>query len=45
MARINEFLSHIDFEAMREYCIANGETVPSISPPQKSSYQVIMNNE
>lgn len=26
MAQINEFLSHIDFEAMREYCMANGKT-------------------
>lgn len=27
MAQFNEFLSHIDFEAMREYCMANGKTV------------------
>ena len=27
MAHINDFLSHIDFEAIREYCIANGKTV------------------
>ena len=27
MAQINDFLSHIDFEAMREYCMANGKTV------------------
>ena len=27
MAQINDFLSHIDFEAMHEYCIANGKTV------------------
>lgn len=27
MAYINDFLSHIDFEAMREYCMANGKTV------------------
>lgn len=27
MARINDFLSHIDFEAMREYCMANGNIV------------------
>lgn len=27
MAQINEFLSHIDFEAMREYCMANGKAV------------------
>ncbi|MCM1331528.1 MAG: Crp/Fnr family transcriptional regulator [Bacteroides sp.] len=27
MAQINDFLSHIDFETMREYCMANGDTV------------------
>ena len=27
MAQINDFLSRIDFEAMREYCMANGKTV------------------
>ncbi|MCM1076563.1 MAG: hypothetical protein NC411_04300 [Bacteroides sp.] len=27
MAQINDFLSLIDFEAMREYCMANGKTV------------------
>lgn len=27
MAQINEFLNNIDFETMREYCIANGNTV------------------
>lgn len=27
MAQINDFLSDIDFEAMREYCVANGKTV------------------
>ena len=27
MAHINDFLSHIDFESMREYCMANGKTV------------------
>lgn len=27
MAKINNFLSFIDFESMREYCMANGETV------------------
>lgn len=27
MAQINDFLSHIDFEAMRGYCMANGKTV------------------
>lgn len=27
MARINDFLSHIDLEVMREYCMANGKTV------------------
>ena len=27
MAQINDFLSHIDFDAMREYCMANGNTV------------------
>lgn len=27
MAKINDFLSYIDFEAMREYCRANGKIV------------------
>lgn len=27
MAQINDFLSHIDLEAMREYCMANGKSV------------------
>lgn len=27
MAKINDFLSRIDYEAMREYCMANGKTV------------------
>lgn len=27
MAQINDFLSHIDFETMREYCMDNGKTV------------------
>lgn len=27
MSQINDFLSYIDFEAMREYCMANGKTV------------------
>lgn len=27
MSRINEFLANIDFEMMREYCMANGKTV------------------
>jgi len=27
MAQINEFLSLIDFESMRKYCLANGKTV------------------
>lgn len=27
MAQINDFLSHIDFETMRRYCMANGKTV------------------
>lgn len=27
MSQINEFLSYIDFEAMRKYCMDNGETV------------------
>lgn len=27
MAQLNDFLSHIDLETMREYCMANGETV------------------
>ena len=27
MARINDFLSYIDFESMREYCMANGNSV------------------
>ncbi len=27
MAHINEFLSHIDFDAMRGYCMANGRIV------------------
>lgn len=27
MAQINKFLSYIDLEAMREYCMANGKTV------------------
>lgn len=27
MAHINDFLSYIDFEAIREYCMANGKTV------------------
>ncbi len=27
MAQLNDFLSHIDFETMREYCMANGKTV------------------
>ena len=27
MSTINDFLTHIDFQAMREYCMANGETV------------------
>ncbi|MCM1517057.1 MAG: Crp/Fnr family transcriptional regulator [Pseudoflavonifractor sp.] len=27
MAQLNDFLSYIDFEAIREYCMANGNTV------------------
>lgn len=27
MAHINNFLTYIDFDAMRDFCIANGETV------------------
>lgn len=27
MAQLNDFLSYIDLEAMREYCMANGDTV------------------
>lgn len=27
MAKINDFLSYIDFESMREYCMANGNSV------------------
>ena len=27
MAQINDFLSYIDFEAIREYCMASGKTV------------------
>ncbi len=27
MAKINDFLSHIDFDEVRDYCMANGETV------------------
>lgn len=27
MAKLNDFLSYIDFEAVREYCKANGKTV------------------
>lgn len=27
MSRINKFLSQIDFESMREYCMANGNTI------------------
>lgn len=26
MSQINDFLSHIDFEEMREYCMADGKT-------------------
>lgn len=27
MAKINDFLSYIDFESMREYCMANGNSI------------------